>query len=545
MAQNFLGCDRDQAFLLPPSVDDWLPADHFARFVIAVVEQMDLSAFYADYRADGHGRPAHDPAMMVALLVYAYARGQRSSRVIERACIEDIAFRVIAANRRPDHCTIARFRQRHETALAGMFGEVLALCAQAGLAGVAVLAVDGTKVHANASERATRDYEQLARELLEEAAEIDAAEDERFGDRRGDELPGELASAQGRKKWLADAKRRLDAQREQEARPIPASRPARVKEAKRRLEEELRTECAANAAYEAYRARGVMKNGRRFGSPPKPYEPPERPTGKINVTDPDSRNVKTPRGWVQGYNAQAVCNEHQIVLAAEISVSSADFGLLGPMITAAEGELAAAGISTPPDVVLGDAGYWHGEQMDELTGRGIQVLIPPDGATRRGTRPGWNSGRYAFMRRVLEGEIAGDLYRRRQVMVEPIFADTKFNRGIDRFPASRAIGRAIGMATDHRHRQPAQAPPPPTPTRQPLTRGSPQSAANRPRRTSRPGPGAVYDPITSRASVIRHQPPATAVLRTWPPPSSAPLCATASMESERPNGSAVAAASRR
>src|ERR671910_1336928 len=177
MAQNFLGCDRDQAFLLPPSVDDWLPADHFARFVIAIVEQMDLAGFYAAYRVDGHGRPAHDPAMMVALLVYAYARGQRSSRVIERACIEDIAFRVIAANRRPDHCTIARFRQRHESALAGLFGEVLALCAQAGLAGVAVLAGDGTKVHANASERATRDYQQLAAEILRDAGEIDARED--------------------------------------------------------------------------------------------------------------------------------------------------------------------------------------------------------------------------------------------------------------------------------------------------------------------------------------------------------------------------------
>src|SRR3954467_3629897 len=235
MAQNFLACDRDQVFLLPPSVDEWLPADPFARFVIAIVEEMDLDAFYATYRADGHGRPAHDPAMMVALLVYAYARGQRLSRVIERACIEDIAFRVIAANRRPDHTTIARFRQRHETPLAGVFGEGLGLCAQAGLAGVGVLAVDGTKVHANASERATRDYEQLAREVLEEAAAIDAAEDEQFGDRRGDELPAELASAQGRKKWLAEAKRRLDAQREREARPIPASRPARVREAKRRL----------------------------------------------------------------------------------------------------------------------------------------------------------------------------------------------------------------------------------------------------------------------------------------------------------------------
>ena len=120
----------------------------------------------------------------------------------------------------------------------------------------------------------------------------------------------------------------MDAQREREARPIPSSRPARVKEAKRRLEEELRTECAANAAYEAYRARGVMKNGRRFGSPPKPYQPPEQPTGRINVTDPDSRNVKTPRGWVQGYNAQAVCNAQQIVLVAEISAARPTSGCL-------------------------------------------------------------------------------------------------------------------------------------------------------------------------------------------------------------------------
>src|SRR4051795_10587562 len=221
MAQRFLGCDRDQAFLLPPRMDEWLPADHFVWFVIAVVEEMDLDAFYAGYRADGHGRPAHDPAMMVALLVYAYARGQRSSRVIERACIEDIAFRVIGANRQPDHTTIARFRQRHERALAALFGQVLGFCAQAGLADVAVLAVNGTRVHANASERAMRDYQQLAEEALQEAAEVDAAEDERFGDRRGDELLAELATAQGRKKWLEAARRRLDAQREHEARSIP------------------------------------------------------------------------------------------------------------------------------------------------------------------------------------------------------------------------------------------------------------------------------------------------------------------------------------
>ncbi len=168
--------------------------------MIAAVEAMDLSGFYAHYRLDGHGRPAHDPAMSVGLLVYAYARGQRSSRGIERGCIEDIAYRVIAANRQPDHTTIARFRQRHETGIAALFGQVLALCAQAGLAGVEVLAVDGTKVHANASERATRDYTQLAEEVPQDAAEVDAAEDAQLGDRRGDELPGELASAQGRRK---------------------------------------------------------------------------------------------------------------------------------------------------------------------------------------------------------------------------------------------------------------------------------------------------------------------------------------------------------
>lgn len=433
VSQNFLGCDREQTFLLPPSLDEWLPADHFARFVIAAVEAMDLAAFYADYRADGHGRPAHDPAMMVALLMYAYARGERSSRVIERGCFEDIALRFIAANRQPDHTTIARFRQRHERAIAELFGQVLGLCAQAGLARVAVLAVDGTKVYANASERQTRDYRQLAEEALKEAAEVDAAEDEQFGERRGDELSPELATAQGRKKWLEAARRRLDAEREAEARPIPQPRAARVVEAKRRLEQELATEIRANDAYEAYRAQGRDKNGRRFSASPKPYTPPDQPTGKVNVTDPDSRTLKTPRGFLQGYNAQAVCNEHQIVVAAEVSVSSADFGQMAPMIAKARAELAAAGVDEQPGVVLADAGYWHGEQIDTLMGQGVQVLIPPDANKRRGTRPGWDGGRYAFMRTVLDTVAGAELYARRQHMIEPIFADTKFNRRADRF----------------------------------------------------------------------------------------------------------------
>jgi transposase len=433
MAQNFLGCDREQEMLLPPSVREWLPEDHFAWFVLAAVEEVDLAVFYAAYREDGHGRAAHDPSMMVALLLYAYARGQRSSRGIERGCIEDVAYRVIAANRVPDHCTVARFRQRHQDALAGLFGEILGLCARAGLVQAEVVAVDGTKVHANASHHANRDYEQLAREILEEAAEIDRLEDEKYGEKRGDELPPELSTAQGRRGWLREAKRQLDERRAREARPIPASRPARTREAKRRLEEELWTECEANAAYEAYRARGVMKDGRRFGGPPKPYRPPATPAGKINLTDPDSRNVKTPRGYMQGYNAQAVVTVRQVVIAAEVNTDSPDFGHLEPMVSSAQAELAGAGVSEAPEVVLADAGYWHQQQMEAIVDRGMQVLIPPDAGKRKGARPGWDGGLYAFMRRVLSTDHGGGPYAKRQGMIEPVFAQTKYNRRADRF----------------------------------------------------------------------------------------------------------------
>jgi transposase len=433
MSQNFIGCDRDQVLLLPPSLREWLPEGHLAWFVLAAVEEMELSGFYGAYRVDGHGRPAHEPAMMVALLLYAYAKGQRSSRAIERACVEDIAYRVIAANEVPDHTTIARFRQRHEAALGGLFGDVLGLCAQAGLASIGVIAIDGTKVHANASRHSNRAYEQIAREILAEADAVDREEDERYGEKRGDELPPEIATAKGRRVWLREAKRQLEQRRAEHARPIPRSRPVRLREAKRRLEQDLDVECRANAAYEDYRARGVDKDGRRFGRPPKPYQPPETPAGKINVVDPDSRNIKAPRGYVQGYNAQAVTNEHQIVIAAEITADSPDFGHLEPMVCAARDELERAGVTETPRVVVADAGYWHQAQMETVINQGTQVLIPPDALKRRGARPGWDGGAYAFMRRVLDTDHGGGLYRKRQGMIEPVFADTKFNRRIDRF----------------------------------------------------------------------------------------------------------------
>jgi transposase len=164
MSQNFLVCDREQVFLMPPDPREWLPEGHVAWFVLASVEEMDLSAFYGSYRADGWGRAAFEPSsMMVSLLLYSYAMGERSSRGIERRYVEDVAYRVIAAQQKPDHATIARFRARHEDALAELFSSVLSLCRQAGLVRVGVVAIDGTKVHANASHHSNVDYEQLAR----------------------------------------------------------------------------------------------------------------------------------------------------------------------------------------------------------------------------------------------------------------------------------------------------------------------------------------------------------------------------------------------
>ena len=483
MAQNFISCDREQAFLMPPSLRDWVAEDHLVWTILGAVEAMDLAAFYGAYRADGHGRPAYEPSMMVALLLYAYARGNRSSRGIERECVEDVAYRVIAANRVPDHSTIAEFRKRHEAALAGLFGEVLKLCRAAGMVNVGLIAVDGTKVHASASNMANRDYRQIAIEILAEAARIDREEDELYGDARGDELPEHLRTAEGRKAalaeakrklqherageqdsddsedgrvgrvsleldpqvivtrmqgrvgWLREAKRQLDAQREQDAEPIPRSRTGRLLAGEHRLTEDLEVERDANAAYEAWRTRGIALDGTKRMAPGtvKPYVAPDEPAGKVNTTDPDSKNLKAFRGYVQGYNAQAVVTEQQIVIAAEVNVEPQDFGHLGPMITAAQAELADAGVSEQPDVVVADAGYWHFQQMDELTAQGIAVLIPPDSKKRTTPRPGWDGGRYSWMRRLLATDTGRELYAKRHKVIEPVFGQIKFNRKIDRF----------------------------------------------------------------------------------------------------------------
>ncbi len=405
MAQNFIECDRDQPMLLPPDLRDWLAEDHLAWFVLDAVSELDLAPFFSDYRQDGWGRAAHDPAMMVALLLYAYATGERSSRKIERRLSDDVAFRVIAANHRPDHATIARFRARHEEALAGLFSEVLALCARAGLVSVGTLALDGTRVRADAADRQNRTYDQIADEILAEAAEIDAAEDAEHGEARGDELPGDRRS-----------------------------RRERLREAKRRLDEEHQAKQDEMAAWERAKAEYTERTGfKKKGGPkkPRPIRPIEE--AKTNVTDPDSRPVKTASGFIQGYTAQAAATEGQVIVAAEVITGANERHRLEPMARAAEKELKSAGVTEKTTTVLADAGYWNSPQIDALEARGTRVLCPPDADTRKAPTAIRSGPDYERMRKRLKEPEAEEAYRRRQQIVEPVFAQIKSRQRGSRF----------------------------------------------------------------------------------------------------------------
>lgn len=414
MAQNVLLCDREQELLLPPSLREWLPEDHLAWFVLDAVGEIDLSAFYGVYREDGWGRAAFEPAMMVALLLYAYAVGERSSRGIERRCREDVGFRVIAANRIPDHATVARFRARHEQALAATFTQVLALWARAGLVSVGVVALDGSLLAGNASPAATRSYASIRSEverMLAEAAQADAAEDEQLGEARGDELPAELAD--------------------------PRSRRERLRRCKQQLEQEQANAEAAYRANLVWRADWEAEQGRRLGGrKPIPPDPAALAERKINTTDPDTRLMKRAGGKsVQGYNAQVVASPEQVILAAQVTQSHNDADQLEPMVAHAVQGLREAGIEEPIGIVLADGGYWNSPAIGKVRRQGIDVLVPTQ--DRRRARPRTLSPRQGAEAQRIEAVLAKPegqaLYRRRQQIVEPVFAHTKCIRRTDRF----------------------------------------------------------------------------------------------------------------
>jgi transposase len=483
MAKDFIAVDRGQLLLMPPSLNEWLPENHLVWTVLGAVEVMDLSRFNEAYRLGAAGRPAYDPQMLVALLLYSYARGNRSSRGIERACWEDVAFKVITSMRTPDHSTIAEFRRRHEADIAELFDDVLGLCREAGLVSVGVITIDGTKIKANASMDQNRSYSGLVKDILREAEEADQREDELYGDRRGDELPEQLRDPEARRQALADAKRRLaerkgrpadgetkpeaeklqidleaavmsrpvlrrggriewlrvarqelEAHRTRLGAPVQRDRDDRMFEALDRLEENHQVDLDAVDTYQRWRLTARDTKGRVLKGNSKPFVAPELPAGVINLSDPDSRVMRTqgtpPR---QAYNAQAAVNDKQVILAAEITNMAPDFGQLAPMFNATIRELSEQGVTDVPEVVLADAGYWHHPQMQTIREQGIEVLVPPDGNMREGKRRGWEEGVYQQMRDKLTTDEGRKLYAQRKITIEPVFGQIKYNRHIDRF----------------------------------------------------------------------------------------------------------------
>jgi hypothetical protein len=353
------------------------------------------------------------------------------------------------------------------------------LSREAGLVSVGVITIDGTKIKANASMDQNRSYREVVTQILREAEEIDRREDELYGDARGDELPEQLRTPEGRRQALAEAKRRmeerksreigqeetvadvvvdpevvlgrggrrggrrewprvarreLEARRERQAAPVPRDREDRLFQALGRLEENHRVDLAANDAYERWRATERDTLGRVLKGNSTPFVAPESPDGTINLSDPDSRVMRTqgtpPR---QAYNAQTAVNDKQIILAAEITVDAADFGHLEPMLDTTVGQLAQHGVNEVPEAVIADAGYWDSRQIEAIRARGIEVLVPPDGNMREGKRPGWENGLSELMRRKLTSERGRELYAQRKISVEPVYGQIKYNRHIDRF----------------------------------------------------------------------------------------------------------------
>jgi transposase len=418
MTYNFLHGDADQPYLLPPDLRDWLPQGHLAWFVLDVVDQLDLAPFYRAHRDDGHGHPAYDPKTLLGVLLYAYCLGVRSSRQIERHCTEDVAFRVLAANQTPDHVTIARFRVRHEQALAGFLVESLRLCAAAGMVRLGTVALDGTKIAGNAAERANRTHDKLegeVAEILRQAAEADQRDDLQHGDARGDELPAGLASKAGRLQRLRVAKALLEAE--------AAARQQRY--------QQRVAELAAAARARGKQPRARIKPRRRDEAP--------KPGAVANVTDPDSRLVHTRKGSLQGYNAQAVTTMEQVIVAAELTQQANDLQQLGPMLDATAATLAAGGIPERPGTLLADAGYWTIANLTEIPDAPT-LLIPPardgrQGKPRKDGKPSesHSDGLRAAMAARLASEDGKARYALRKQTVEPVFGQIKDVRGARRF----------------------------------------------------------------------------------------------------------------
>lgn len=441
--KSFRTFDLGQALLLPPDLRDWLPEGHLARFVAEMAGELDLSAIFAGYDGDGRGQAAYHPQMMVGVLIYGYCVGIFSSRRIERATFEDVAFRFLSGDQHPDHDTIAAFRERHLQALKELFLQVLKLCEQAGLVKLGHVALDGTKVKANASKHKAMSYDHMCKReqelaaqvagLLAQASSIDAAEDQQYGRGNGaDQLPADLARSQQRLAKIRAAKAAL----EHEARA-----------AAQRKRSEVEAALAERARREAETGTGV--------SGPKPVAPDPataKPEAKAqrNFTDPESKIMKdgATKGFEQAYNAQIVVDDaHQIIVAEDLITQANDKQQLAAMLAQVE-----ANLGRKPTAASADAGYYADGQLIDSRLKDIDLHVPPDrqkhhqppppddlpppsaAETAEGPEePATPKTRIADMRSKLKTAAGHAIYRMRKAIVEPVFGQVKQVRGFRRF----------------------------------------------------------------------------------------------------------------
>ena len=426
--KTFRPYQPDQTLLLPPSIEEWLPEGHLARFVREVVATLDLGAIEDAY-AEGPGQPPYHPRLMVTLLLYAYSTGTYSSRRMAAKLVDDVAYRFLAAGNTPDFRTLSDFRKTHGPALNGLFVQVLQLCAEAGLVKLGRVAVDGTKVKANASKHKAMSYarmsereaalQQQVAELLARAQATDEAEDAEYGeDRRGDELPEELQRAEGRLAKIRAAKAALEAQAREQG----------VKDAE-----------AAQAGL-AERERNEQANGRRVGGGqfkvPDPEQAKPAPKAQRNFTDPESRIQKTADGFIQGYTGVLAVDETaQVIVAQHVTSRGPEVHELLPAVEMIERLLGEC-----PGQLVADAGYWSEQNVERLEAKGIDAYLArgrmkhnePTLPPPRGRIPAHLTVAER-MQRKLTTKAGHAVYARRKVIVEPVNGQIKQARGFRQF----------------------------------------------------------------------------------------------------------------
>jgi transposase len=409
----------DQLLLLPEDMRDWLPEDHLAHFVREVVAELDLREIFARYNGEKGGQPPYHPVMMTSLLVYGYCVGTRSSRRIEKACWEQVPFRVLAAGQHPDYVTISEFRRRHIASLPQIFLQVLKICEKAGLVKLGHVALDGTKMRANASKHKSMSYGHMVKKekeledaiarLLKEAEELDRSEDQKYGkDRRGDELPDELRFKQNRL--------------------------SKIKEAKAALEAEAKAQAKADDTKKDKGEQGPQQGGGRPSpTPGKPADKAQR-----NFTDPESRIMMAgaTKSFEQCYNCEAAVDDAaQVIVATYVTQEANDKQQIKPLMKAIKKNL-----GSKPEKVSADAGYWSEENANYLKSRRVDGYVAT-GRVKRTEKPvppprgripenATCKQRMARKLRTLEGRA---VYKMRKAIVEPVFGQIKFARNTRQF----------------------------------------------------------------------------------------------------------------